>query len=191
MLRDEILKELRERFEGNPLFKDEIFAPKGFISAYHFTHEHCLDGIAREGLLPTATVYGKINKDYKSTLNYKVDEIFDKTAPAGFNRLNSVFAHDDYYFTPHLGNGNLILEVKVDPARALVADAQYFVVARICFEKRQDTAGCEKKYWENTLLLEDYLKLSLEEKTNRFRYPEILIPDKISSDYIKVKGIFL
>ncbi|MFA5133788.1 MAG: hypothetical protein WC459_03230 [Patescibacteria group bacterium] len=192
MLKEEILKELRGRFAGNPLFRDEIFnTPRDFASVYHFTHEHCLDGIAREGLLPTLTVYEKNNKDYKSTLNYKVDKIFDEIAPQGFSRLNSVYAHDDYYFTPHLGNGNLILEVKIDPESALVVDAGHFIVARICFEKRGEVSGCEKKYWAGAMRLSDYQRLSLEEKTEKFRYPEILIPNKIAPEFIKVKGIFL
>jgi hypothetical protein len=194
MLRDQILQELRERFVGNPLLREKIAeVPGGYVSAFHFTHEECLGGIAARGLLPTVEVKKMAGREeeYKKSVVYKVDEVFDGAAPKGLGRVNFVYAHDDYYFTPHLGNGNLILEVKVDPRSAYVADAQYFVMAKICFEKRGETAGCEKKYWENVLPLDEYLKLPLEEKTARFRYPEILIPSRVAPDLIKIKGIFL
>ncbi len=194
MLREEIIKEMKMRFLGNPLFREEITdMPEHFVSVYHFTHERYLEKIGEEGVLPAFAIFQMPERraEYEKSLNFQVDSIFDRAAPKGLSRMHCVYAHDDYHFTPHLGNGNIILELKVDPKICIVADAQYFFAARICFEKRSETSGLEEYYWKDILPLDDYYSMGIEDRRVKFRFPEILIPGKVGADHIKVKGIFL
>ena len=193
MLREELLKELQEQFTDNPLFKDNVEAPECFVSAYHFTRRRYLKNIGKDGILPTMQIYKNPEKaqKYQGSINHQLDQIFDSIAPSGWSRANSVYAHDNYHFAPHLGNGDLVLEIKVDPEKCLVADAEHFIVARACFEKRGATSGLEKKYWDNSMSLNNFTKLPIEEKTKIAHLPEILIPGKVEPSFVRVKGIFI
>jgi len=176
--KEQFYKTIRQKYSENPLFKEELSAPEGFVSVYHKTSEGALSGLAEKGLVPMPPAY-----------KMDADKLFDKFAPAGFSRSNSVYGADN----PHspslaMGKGRVILELKVDPKKVLVTDAEMFTEGNVAYGK-SNIEGAEnwaQRYWERSMTLEEFLNLPLEDRLNKFNFPEIIIPQGVRPEMMRV-----
>jgi hypothetical protein len=170
--------------------------PSNYVAVYHLTTEQGLEGIMEEGIKPIE----EIDSEYTTRNEYRkqVDELLDGLAPQGHSRKGAVYA----YLTEEpedsgMPEGTIPLAVHVDPKQVLVADI--WVVDELMDDFLRVGSNPSKsviehrkirsqQYWEDSMTLEDYLKLSEDERRERFRAPEILIPSSVSPDYITFPG---
>ncbi|MDO8668515.1 MAG: hypothetical protein Q7K35_05530 [bacterium] len=205
--------ELRKRHPINPLFKTNgLMAPEGvenrrsYVSVFCATHERNLDQVGENGLkfageeiMDKAEVAaGKVN-----TTKMKLERIFGEVAPAGYNRRYSVYAVPEYRDPERSGAmarmGDVILEIKVDADRAMVFDVEkYNSIAESMHlddsslddsDFRKEALEAARSYWDSGMPLSKYLKLPLAEQKKLFTTPEILIPDTVSPEQVKVASV--
>jgi len=192
--------ELKKRHPNNPLFKTEFSkdVPKDYVSVYHVTREKYIDDISRQGFkkIPKIIV-GLRGFELTNELNWllrqkKIYQIFDQYAPKGFSR-KAIYASPVKYgemsFTIMRGYPDpIIVEIKVDPKKVLVADAEIFNQAFRYLEDESKVdekfvADQAKKFWSSALSLEDYKS---KNKDHIFEIPEIIIPFKINEKFMKI-----
>jgi hypothetical protein len=180
---------LKEKYSNN-LFKESFFEdiPKNFESVFHFTTEDKLDGISHGGLKPTKDVFakedGSLDNEYISD-TLKVDQVFDQYAPEGFNRSEAVYAFEDYH-VPALSKGNIVLEVKVDPEKVLIAEGAFKTEAIYAMNRGGEFDHLAQSYWSKAISLYEFRKLSLGDQMNMYNIPEVVIPYKVSDEFMRV-----
>jgi len=172
-------------------YKDSIIynnnfenVPEHYVSVYHYTSWIYINDIIKKWwLIPLAELW-KDDIYYKwiNTLSKEnIDLAFDKVAPKWFSRTNSIYAYPKIQDWPTMWNWNIILEIKVDPNKVLVSNAEYFTEARIKW-----LWFWEKYYWDQAITLAEYNKLSDDNKEKLFTFAEIIIPNGVKLDYISI-----
>ena len=203
-------EELHKRHPDNTLFKtrwltapEEAENKKSYVSVFCTTNEKALDHIDQDGLKfageeimnGTAEVTGVVN-----TGKMELEKVFMEVAPTGRNRRLSVFAVPEYRDPERAGAmggmGNIVLELMVD---SMVFDVEKYNSAAesIAFsgakiddpDFHQEALEAARAYWNSGMLVSEYLKLSLAEQQRLFSSPEILIPDTVSPEQIKVVSV--
>ena len=165
--------------------------PTSYVSVFHYTTLDGLKDIAMDWLVPRwilmeKDIYIAANA---SPLNVKIAKEYDKTAPKWFSRNKSVY----WYLSQKLDWERnywkwwICLEMKVDPKKVLVADAdevtddyEFLIMAKKWTEVNWSW------YWWWAMTLFKYNKLSIEEQKWLFRHPEVIIPWWVEKDLIRI-----
>ncbi|MEY4731711.1 MAG: hypothetical protein RL681_657 [Candidatus Parcubacteria bacterium] len=207
---------LRKRHPGNSLFNTEFLfsqltpeeKKKGYVSVYHKTYEKNIDGIAQDGLKLSSEFWGDdkvLPQGEQFQKKVSLDKLFDDHAPEGYRRMSTVFAYPDYR-DPESGKAmkagvgeGVVLEMKIDPKRALVVDVGKHnrVAEELHFEGgdlndpmfREEAVKAAKSYWESGVTLEEYLAMSYDEQRKRFETPEVLIPENVPPERMRVAAV--
>ncbi len=171
---------LEMKYPDNPLFKPEFSKeiPKNFVSVYRLVPEEMLKQIGQEGI--------KDIKEAQNPYRQKYDRLIDSVAPAGFHRVGAIYAYPELSSQPVLEGGDFILlEIKIDPDKVLVADGECALsVGDKLFRKWDDSAlKSAKEYWQKAKTLTEYNK---QRGTYQFNAPEIIIPFDLDEKYIRV-----
>lgn len=180
----------QDMFEANK-YKDSIIyqnkfenVPSHYVSVFHYTSwKYIEDIIAKWWVKPLDTLwkddiyYQAIRSKEMSSL----DKIFDRIAPDWFSRTNSVYWYSQKQNWSTMWNGNVCLELKVDPNKVLVANAEYYTEANIKWPEWWD-----KEYRNTAITLTEYNKLSEEDRMYMFTFPEVIIPNWVWLDHISI-----
>ncbi len=139
-----------------------------------------------------------------------IDGIFDENgiAKPGYSRIKANFAVPDYRdhesSSAMAGMGEVVIGMLVDPDKALVVDAEdYNAIAEMVHDAgaahnstdhinepvREEIRESARKYWGRAITLAEFRKLPYSEQRRRFQSPEILIPDDIPPERIKVEAV--
>lgn len=185
-------EELKEQYGRSHLFKDSFEnIPDNFVSVFHSTSIDKIEGIGKTGLQPLKNVLAikEASGVSKGSLEafLEVEEIFDRYAPSGISRSNAVYASDDF----HTGwfQDVVILEVKVDPEEVIIAEAGLRTEAAYRSNDSKRVADFASKYWETSIPLSEFRKLSIKDQLTRFNSPEVVIPHPVSEKYIRVFSV--
>lgn len=178
----------------NPLIKDKTSFDNEYpdkVSVYHYSSKKFLGQIIQSGHLLVSSNFSH----YNNTL----EEIFERDGKKYnnplYSRKNAVFAYAELDNNMYdngggmgkgEGNDATILEIKVDPKQALVVNAEMVTEASNHLKEKQDTWGYEEGYWEQAMLLSDFLHLSKEDRKNKFTFPEVLISGNVELKYIRL-----
>ncbi len=114
-----------------------------------------------------------------------IDEVFDTYAPEGFNRSKAVYAFEDFH-APSLSKGKIILEIKIDPEKILVAGGEFKTEAVYAHNLGNSFDHLAEKYWSRSMSLKEFKKLSLSEQMNMYEIPEIVIPHSVPEKFIRI-----
>ncbi len=179
------ISELRERNKDNPLFsKASAEVPAGYVAVFHYTTEDALDGISQMGVRPLVDIESAHGRGQELM---ELDKFIDGFAPPGYTRTRSVYAFADLNGIAKgsaMAKGGIVLEMMVDPNKVLVADAERVSEARGHFEYDE---GHAKVYWEYAMTLAEYLKRVKQGRDPGFYFPEVIIPNGVSPEKIRVK----
>ena len=182
--KDSLFQRIKEQFEDIP----EIY-----VTVYNFTQEASVDSLGELGLKPLAE--GEGGSREKSNERLAGDLIFDKLAPKGFSRTHSVYGYEDISNLEHgsMGEGSILMEIKINPKDALVADADDSGEGLIAYRDGSVASAHEwaEQYWKRAIPLEEFLKLSPEEKKGRFYFPEVVIPHSIPPEHMRIAAVKL
>jgi hypothetical protein len=176
------LGDLKKTQPNNPLFDNGFEnVPANYVSVYHHTKAQALSGLAERGLIP----YGGKEPDLETRA---IDQVFDEFTPPGFSRSNAVYAYDNLGTVPGMGKGTVVLELKVDPDKALVADADLFSEARGRYQRNDSIKDWAEEYWATANRLKRFTLLSMWQRLDRFNIPEVVIIGNVSPKFIRVKS---
>lgn len=174
-------------------FNSQTFekVPTTFVSVYHYTTLEWLAKIAVSWIVPRwklmeDDIYVAANA---GSINLQIANDYDKTASKWVSRNNCVFAYlaKKIKWERNYGNWWVCFEIKVNPKKVLVADADH-VTDDFDYPSFADkwTKVSWKKYWEESITLYEFNKLSKKEQEIMFRHPEVVIPNWVEKDYIRI-----
>jgi len=204
---DEIPDNLSKKWE------EREGVPENFVSVYHYTKRHALRGIAEKGLSHYERVISEKKLSNFQKLKIDMDREFDKIAKkmgSRHKRSGAVYALPS--LDKKVKESEILLEIKVDPRKAIVGDARLVTAAGISWletkegkewfkdnpnfikenekevfielqkEFQNDYKSYIHQYWQGVILLENWNKLSASEKVNLFKWPEVVIESEIYSE---------
>lgn len=165
--------------------------PSNYVSVYHYTSFSWLAKIAINWLIPR---WKLIEKDIyvaanASITNLEIAKQYNKTAPKWFSRENVIYAYPKKKLNWEENQWKwwVCLEIKVDPKKALVVDADIVTKDSDYLLIAWGKAEVDwQEYWKWAITLEQYNKLSIEKQKKLFTHPEVIIPGWVSKDYIRI-----
>ena len=180
---------LEEKYPRNSLFKKEFIGiPENFVSVFHSTKEASLESILKDGLDASKKIQNPVfdtEIQKRNSHKEKIEDIFAEVEPENFNRKKSTFASIDSINHWGMQDDKILLEIKVDPEKILVADGDYFTEAS-CAASDEDAKDWAREYWKTAISLSDFIKLSEHEKETIFLKPEVIIPYVVPEKEIRI-----
>lgn len=148
------------------------------VSVFHETPKKNLESIAREGLQIDRNRMGSsLSKEHDKAERILRDIAIRKRI--GIDRTRCTFAFTTLSARSHLA----ILEVRVNPKKAFVADAEVYSSLHSAIMSGDDewTSRIANRYIDEALLLSQFLKTG-----SRFYIPEVIIPEDVPVQRIKL-----
>lgn len=187
------LHELQNRYPNNPTY-DTNFAniPAGLVSVYCIVPEERFIDIDNEGLISNPK-----NPLGDARARQLFDRELDKYAPNDVHRSGAYFAFPTETALRIKSGGGItkgvILEIKVDPEKVLVADQDLFseVIAGYYKNHEKFDTDYPKAYWQKTMTLAQFhhsVKSGGEDYTEYY-FPEVVISSSIPIGLIKAVGV--
>jgi hypothetical protein len=171
-------------------------------TVYHVSRIEHEGKIKSEGLKSFYDLYpecrgSKSIKDIREILDCR----FNRSAPEGIDKRKMIYALPSeeraQEFISNVWrdrkNEMLLLQIKVDPTKTLVADISYYTKAlNMCLysEYAPDNVLNEliESYWNSAMLLDQYSQLDHNERKERIPNPELLVNGPVDSSLISVSN---
>lgn len=166
--------------------------PEGFVSVFIQVSRRRLERCAKRGL--------RIEDNSRNELNHELERIFieeRKRAGKSVDRTQCVFAYPrgpdkiryPLSFDP---KEDILLEAKIDPETAIVANGEYYTEAGFVLGGiggKSSAREWAKSYWEESKSLRQYFDEGhdgSEDDYGDFTFPEVLIPVDIPVTRLRV-----
>lgn len=182
--------ESKGKEEGLPkVLKEFGEIPGGYESVFITISKESIDHVAENGL--------RIKDNRMTGKRARIEELFKEAADERgivTDRTNCIFAYprkSEVGGIIRLREGGIVLEAKIDPNKAVVANAEAFTEAGEDLSYGSEYAkDWAVDYWENSMPFSEYLAEGIgqeEEYDYRdFTFPEVLIPESIPLKRLKV-----
>lgn len=173
---------------GNYIASDtKILGEEGVNSflepVYHQTDRWLLQSIFKSGLITAGRVRSISTNSRMEKL--RIDEIFDKYASKlcpGFSRQRAIYASPQPRKVAEPFSWTAItLKIMVDPNAVVVADQTVYDYATSSFRRGNldEVVNYAMQYWQEAVTLKEYGRQK-RQKVEKFRIPEVLIPNSVS-----------
>lgn len=159
------------------------------LVVYRIVKKEAVEELLKEGI--------KVKNNKMEAVSAEMEEIFKtKALEAGIDidRTKCIYAFpDDPRKEGHAWLGvdedEAVIEIEMDlNSKAIVCDGEYYTESSVALRRgdREQANSWAQTYWENAVPLKSYLENQRDADSNYFSMPEILIPQDIPSQKIRL-----